>query len=251
VFNSTAPERNFNHFFIPMMNIIEHYFRKRIDDALDNAQPLDGLTSWYVRRSPKLWAYYAEMLELELELRFPDTELPSNCPNNYSSNNYPSNNYPGNYPENCSKNCSKNLTSPNNLNYRARSLFGNRIGMSAAIIILAFLTVFSLFKFLKLQPLPEQHEIVSNNPNSSTEVQKSTDEQKIDLGDIWGELSFTAVPLTELVPPIETPFENPFENTLLKFPVEPIVRFTDHPLETTLTILETAGIVRTSNHERD
>ncbi|MDR0611163.1 MAG: hypothetical protein LBG58_13720 [Planctomycetaceae bacterium] len=214
-----------------MINFIEHYFRKRIDDALDDAQPLDGWTAWYVRRSPKLWEYYTEMLELELELRFPNTELPNN-------------------------NSVKNLVLSNNLNNRPRSWFKNRVWISAAAaVILAFLTVFSLFHFLKPQQSSERHgiDIVSNNSDKPAEEQKPieeqklTEEQKIDLGDIWGELSFTATPLTELVPPIE----NPFDNSLLNFPVEPIVRFTDHPLKSTLTFLETAGIIRSSNHERD
>jgi hypothetical protein len=209
------------------MNFIEHYFIKRIDDALDAAQPLDGWTAWYVRRSPKLREYYTAMLKLELELRFPDTELPNN-------------------------NLVKNLVTPNknNLNNRVRFRFRNRIGISAAVaVILAFLTVFLLLHFLKPQQSLELHDIVSNNPNSSAE------EQKIDLGEVWDELSFTSVPLTELVPPMDNPFDNPFdnsfENLLLQFPLEPIVRFTDHPLESTLTFLETAGIIRSTNHERD
>ncbi|MDR0705640.1 MAG: hypothetical protein LBF88_11710 [Planctomycetaceae bacterium] len=216
-----------------MMNIIEHYFIKRIDDALDDAQPLDGWTARYVHRNPKLREYYTKMLELELELRFPDTELPNNNLVDLVNN----------------------LVPPNNLNYRSRFRFNNRSWINAAVIILAFLTVFSLPNFLQHQPLPEQHEIVSKNSENPTEEQKLTEEQKIDLGEVWDELSFTAVPLLELVPPMENPFENPFDhpfdNLLLKFPVEPIVRFADHPLESTLTFLETAGIIRSTNHERD
>jgi hypothetical protein len=113
------------------------------------------------------------------------------------------------------------------------------------------LAVCSLFPFLKHQPLPETHEIVSNHSDNLTENQNLTQNQKIDLGDVLDELSFTAIPLTEFVPAIDGSSKNSFDDVLLKFPVEPIVHFTNHPLEATLTFLETARIIRSTNHERD
>ncbi|MDR3196617.1 MAG: hypothetical protein LBU34_02005 [Planctomycetaceae bacterium] len=248
------------------MNFIEHYFINRIDHALDHAQPLDGWTAWYIRRNPKLWEYYTDMLKLELELRFPDTESDNNNADNNNANNSNNNN---SVSSNHRNRCRNNLTNPQ-LNpqqiYRKRHwrnyLFKNRVWISAAVIfVVVLLTVLTLRNF------SEQN---SENTGTPLELAESTNDQKIDLGDVFDEL-FAVVPLGELVPSIENPFEIPykisykisfevpverrhersFENSLLEFPAEPIVRFTDCPLESTLTFLETAGIVRSSNHERD
>ncbi|MDR1268545.1 MAG: hypothetical protein LBK82_03370 [Planctomycetaceae bacterium] len=203
------------------MKLIEQYFINRIDRALDQAQPLDSWTAWYVRRSPKLWEYYTAMIQLELELRFPPAEfadedsIPSSIPLNVPS-----------------------VRS----SVRSHSLFKNRVWISTAVILLALFTVLAVLTFPRFSGtetmLTQNSEGLKQN-------------QKIDLAEVFDELFFAATPLTELFPSLENPFEVPSENSLLEFPVEPIVRFTDCPLESTLTFLETAGIVRSSNHERD
>jgi hypothetical protein len=228
----------------------------RIDHALDNAQPLDCWTAWYVRKNPKLWEYYTNMLKLELELRFPYTQSDNENIDNFNS--IVSSNQQNRY--------SKDQINPQQIypkNHWQNYLFKNRIWISVAIIFLIFFTVLAFLNF------SAKKIVVDGIPKELTK------DQKIDLGDIFDELFVTEVPLTELVSSIKIPFEisfespfespinssdkspvnssikNPFESTLLEFPVEPIVRFTDHPLESTLTFLETAGIVRSSNHERD
>jgi hypothetical protein len=245
------------------MKFLEHYFMNRIDDALDHAQPLDGWTAWYVRRNPKLWEYYTEMIQIELELRFSVAEFVnearvlsndssnglSNGLANDSSNGLPNGLSTGSFndPANPQQNYLKN----GRLNRRRNYLFKNRLWISTAVILFALLAVWAFHRFSGTK---------TNVPETSAESAK---DQKIDLADVFGELVFAAKPLTELVSPIknlfEYPMENPFENSfessfensLLKFPVDPIVRFTDCPLESTLTFLETTGIVRSSNHECD
>jgi len=54
------------------MKLIERYLLDRIEWALDNGEPLTGMTRWFVLRSDRLRRYYESMLELELELRFSD-----------------------------------------------------------------------------------------------------------------------------------------------------------------------------------
>ncbi|MDR2440462.1 MAG: hypothetical protein LBE12_13965 [Planctomycetaceae bacterium] len=246
------------------MNFIEHYFMNRINYALDYAQPLDRWTAWYVRKNPKLWEYYTDMLKLELELRFPYTQLDNKNIDNF--NNIISSNQQNRY--------SKDQINPQQIypkNHWQNYLFKNRIGISAAIIFLAFFAVWAFLNF------SEKKIVVDGIP---TELAK---DQKIDLGDIFDELYVAEVPLTKFVSSIKNPFKSPFkspfespfkisfessfnssikspanssvkssfESPLLEFPVEPIVCFTDHPLESTLTFLETTGIIRSSNHERD
>ncbi|MDR2114767.1 MAG: hypothetical protein LBP87_00140 [Planctomycetaceae bacterium] len=287
------------------MKFIEHYFMNRIDHALDHAQPLAGWTAWYVRRNPKLWEYYTKMLKLELELRFPNTEINNKSNENINNvdnvdnvdnidnidnvdnindiifanrRNYYLNDQPN----------SQQISQSKNTKIRRRNYwFTNRAVISAAAIFLVSFMILSFFIF------PKQKKIETGTPielteDQKTEVQKTEDQkagdqktkdQKIDLANILDGLFFAAAPLAELVPSIENPFaipfespfeisakssvknsaENPiqnpiqnsFESSLLKFPVEPIVRFTDCPLESTLTFLETAGVVRSSNHEPD
>ncbi|MDR1962225.1 MAG: hypothetical protein LBQ50_00400 [Planctomycetaceae bacterium] len=201
------------------MNFLNRYWMARIDRALDEARPLDGWTAWYVRRNPVLWEYYAAMLQLELELRFPDTEFPNDPV--------------------VLTNC-RNLQPDSRLNNRFKKR--TWIGVTAAVFLI-FITIFLFSDFLKQR---------MKVPEIVTEL---AEDQKIDLAEVFTGLFFAAVPVAEVVSPIENPFDPPFKVPALEFPVEPIVHFTDRPLESTLTFLETAGIVRsiarTSNHERD
>lgn len=61
------------------MRFLETYLISRIDKALDDGEPLTGLTRWFVQRNDRLRDYYESMLELEIELRFSD-ELPPSVP---------------------------------------------------------------------------------------------------------------------------------------------------------------------------
>ena len=56
------------------MKIFERFLISRIDRALDDGQPLTGLTRQFVLRNERLRSYYESMLALELDLRFADDE---------------------------------------------------------------------------------------------------------------------------------------------------------------------------------
>ena len=57
------------------MKLFERYLLSRIELALDNGEPLTGLTRLFVLRQPRLRHYYESQLALELELRFSDVPV--------------------------------------------------------------------------------------------------------------------------------------------------------------------------------
>lgn len=63
-----------------VISCIEPWFVRQIDQALDDAKPLNGLTAWAVRHSDMLREYYENMLELEIELRFSNTDRKEQSP---------------------------------------------------------------------------------------------------------------------------------------------------------------------------
>ncbi|MDR0336793.1 MAG: hypothetical protein LBI18_06850 [Planctomycetaceae bacterium] len=248
---------------------LERYFMSRIDEALDHAQPLDCWTAWYVRRNPKLQDYYTAMIQLELELRFPETETNHNHGNHDNlitavAPNHPLSHRNQNQSQKDHRNCRNRR---NNGNHWTK-IFRHRVWTTTATILLAILVVLPFFRGNKTRTTGTTETVRTNISNTPTEWSQN---QKIDLADFVDDLFIAANPTEESTPPIDNPFVTPFDSSLtiplsilltipfeipsekltFPFPVEPIVRFTDCPLESTLILLETAGIVRSSHHERD
>jgi hypothetical protein len=228
------------------MKFLDDYFINRIDYALDQAQPLDTWTAWYVQRKPKLMEYYTAMLKIELELRFPEIELPDKNQNETDKTSVLEQAY-------CNKTVSKvaerntaNATLQNCCHEiykipkqnRQQIYSFKKIFFSAATII--------IFAVAAVVFLNHQHQHNTTTPISTLPTTDPTNKQKIDLAVIFDEPFFDAISLSTF----SQTTENSFEDSVLEFMVEPVINFTDAPLEKTLTFLETTGIIRSSIHKQ-
>lgn len=186
------------------MILLDRYFTARIDRALDEGRPLSGWTARYVRNRPELREYYESMLEMELELRFPLSEV------------------------------SATETKP----VAARPGVGDRTKkfLLQGVAPIAVLLALVLIPLIPLTMRP-------GKPVEPVVVQK---DERIDLADLLG----IAAPLTEIVPTPENPLADvqwgAWSNPESILPVESVVRFTEQPLESLVSLLETARVV----HER-
>jgi hypothetical protein len=245
------------------MKFLDDYFISRIDYALDQAQPLDTWTAWYVKRKPKLMEYYTAMLKIELELRFPEIELPDKDQNetektivseqaycnktiskaaeqntaNATSQNVSSETKLAAVPVTLSQNCCPEIYKIPKQNRRQIYSYKKIFLSATTIIIFAVAAVV----FLNHHQQPD-----TTTPISTIPTTNPTNKQKIDLAVIFDEPFFDAIPLSTF----SQTTENSFEDSVLEFMVEPVINFTDAPLEKTLTFLETTGIIRSSIHKQ-
>ncbi|MDR2345993.1 MAG: hypothetical protein LBE18_07995 [Planctomycetaceae bacterium] len=221
------------------MKILDRYFMNRIDCKLDESQPLDPLTAWYVNRNPHLYEYYTAMLKLEIELRFSDNNFSEYKEAADSDYQFEHQSNQQNYNPACCEN-RRQLRK----NYYQNYLPNNRFLVRAVTIIFVIFVTFSFTFFLYLQFFSKSNLFYVIEPNKPPEQNK-----KIDLADFFDldELLSTASnPITDILP-IQN---NSIENSILEFMIEPIVNFTDHPLKTTTSFLETAGIIHSSTQKQ-
>ncbi|MDR2168794.1 MAG: hypothetical protein LBP59_01470 [Planctomycetaceae bacterium] len=229
------------------MNIFDRYFMYRIDCALDDAQPLDVLTAWYVRRRPNLSKYYAEMLQLEIELCFPNIDVADNDNTDVSDADISDkiviqSNSQKYYQSGCER--------------QNQSLRQNYYGgywkkqfwlIVAASILFIALAAAPFMNFLKQQFFPD-----TQIKNFAT-INENQKEQKIDLANIVDELFFSSDLLSGKSNnyAVQVGGDNSLEVFVLDAMVDPVVNFTESPLETTLTLLQIAGVVKSKNHEQN
>lgn len=205
-----------------MKSVLDRFFLARIDRALDDAEALRGWTAWYVRRRPDLWNYYETMLQMELELRFPDSEC----------------------------DVSTEIPTPVRLetvrevdtNSSARR---DRLFVYSAIAILFLaLTLFFLAPGKRIVP-----DIPIGPQTPEFAVVHPVESSRIDLA----ELLSIAEPVAKSVLPENSPFElewsRPSER--FSFPVESIVGFSEKPIESTLSFLEQARIFEKHSFDKE
>lgn len=201
-----------------MISILDRFFLARIERALDDAEPLRGFTAWYVRRRPALRNYYETMLQMELELRFPENEL--GVPSKFSRSNK--------FETDVVDGLSSAGTNRDARRYR------HLVYYAVAVLLLA-LTAFFLSPGRKMDPdLPQRPDFATHRSP------EATDSTPFDLA----ELLSIAEPITKSVLPENSPFElqwsRPSER--FSFPVESIVGFSEKPIESTLSFLERARV---------
>ncbi|MDR0390449.1 MAG: hypothetical protein LBH59_00965 [Planctomycetaceae bacterium] len=206
------------------MKFLDRYFINRIDNALDQAVPLDAWTAWYVKRNPKLQEYYIAMLELEIELRYSDAELENN--KNPQNNN-----------QICCPNCSCPNKNQQHNNYwqSSKKIFWINAVVISFIIPAALLLIY----YINLQYNS------NTSPDLPTPIITQTVERKINLGEIFSDAIVSAMAQSDLVLP-----QNTIEDSVLEFLVDPIVNFTDNPTEATLTFLTTTAIAKPQNQNK-
>lgn len=188
-----------------MKSLLDRYMTGRIDRALDDARPLDAPTAWYVRRNPALWDYYATMLALEIELRFPSSEHPDEPPFR---------------PPTASP--KRSGASPE---YRSASKATYSAMRTASVVAVLSAVVMLAFWLRSTAPTPE--------PQPS----RIAADAKIDPAELFAlSDSLRQVVRSEIVPsfPIGPSAPNP---------VESIVAFAERPLSSTLSLLETIGVL--------
>jgi hypothetical protein len=207
------------------MKFLDNYFMNCIDDALDRAVPLDVLTSWYVKRNPKVWEYYMTMLELEIELCFPDSELADNVIIQDDNQIYSRNRY-----------SNENLQRQERRT-RHRWRLSQKIFCGVAVVCVVLAT-FMFIDFMQPQ--------IYNPPINlqiSITIPQPTKEKKIDISDFFSESLFSVETFMNWVP-VDWGSKNTIEDFVLEILTEPIVNFADNPSKTTLTFLTTTAIAQ-------
>lgn len=219
----TNPDPRHDEYFGP----IDRFFLTRIDRALDDARPLDALTDRYLRRRPRLRSYYESMLMMELELRFADCEEPIPV--------------------------SSRSRSKRELQSEKRNRLTGPMCLTA-VVLLVLATAVSVFIYRLSGPVGTISPADSAMNNSLGEDVFTVD-QRIDLADLTALLTAS---FSDVVPPSESlPFD-PFQRRppTREWPtwersVEPLVEFTEKPLETTFAFLEQVQILRYADVSAD
>lgn len=185
----------------------DRYFTLQIDRALDVAAPLTGWTAWYVRRNPELRNYYEQMLEMELELRFPEIDDES------TEISF--------------------RTTASSISHTAAESPHRHVLQAVAVVLFIAIGFTAYFSPLGR---PFRHESVVSLPTVpppvAAPIAVSDDDPTIDLAELF---TWT---LPETVKPAPAP-----RLTSLDDPVASFVHFTQQPLKTTLSLLESACII--------
>ena len=195
-----------------MKKILRNYLLSRIDKALDDARPLQGWLAWIVCRDEELRHYYETMLEIEVELRFSDLNSQSVFQD-----------------FTIAKPLSvDNAGKSQNPSRRFRHVF---VASTAAVLV--FMIMLPLFVFMN-----QESSISKSDPVDiiSPHVSSEDEEETIDFARFLATVKQVNSDVS--FPP------NPFSDLpLYDFHLDMVSEFSEHPLESTLTILERIRII--------
>ena len=201
-----------------LKTLLDRYVLSRIDRALDDAAPLTGWMAWYVRNNPEVREYYEQMLEMELELRFPENATET-------ANVF-------------------RVSVSSSLLYAASERPNRHVLRGIAVVLFIAIGITAYFSPFKA-PFKSEPTLTSGTVAavSGTPIEKPDDAPTIDLAEFF---TITSPP-GNFLPPFENPFESPEKSHYLHSPfdepVASLVRFSKQPLESTLSFLESANII--------